>query len=339
MNWLQITWFILIAYLLVGYTILDGFDLGVGIWYPFSRGDAMRRTMLNTIAPVWDGNEVWLVTLGAALFAAFPPVYAVVFSTFYLALMLLLFALILRGVSIEFASKEETAKGRRRWDVAFSLGSTLAVLLLGVALGNILRGLPVSRDGVFFIPFFSLLNPFALLVGILNLVMLATHGALYLVLKTEGKLAKRATAWSWYAWAPYLLLSIVTIVTGAVTQQHLLRNFRALPILWIVPLLAIIAIIMIAVWNKTGNARRAFISSSLSIAALLGTAAIALFPIMVPAANDPAQSLTVANSSSSTLTLSIMLGITLTVMTVVTGYTIWVYRIFGGKVTEEAKYY
>ncbi|MHB9131947.1 MAG: cytochrome d ubiquinol oxidase subunit II [Armatimonadota bacterium] len=338
MTALQFIWFGLIAVLIVGYTVLDGFDLGVGIWYLTVRKEEVRRTLMSTIAPFWDGNEVWLLTAGGATFAAFPPVYATVFSGFYLALMLVLFVLILRAVSIEFRAREWDPKARARWDLAFGLGSTVAVLLFGVAFGNIMRGLPLDAQGNFTGTFFTLLNPFALLVGVLNIAMLATHGALYVALRTEGELAAQAKAWARSAWVAYLPLAVITITVAAIFQPHLLANYQEWPILWAVPALALTAIILAGAWSRQGKAGQAFAASSTGIALLLVSAAAGLFPTLVPALNNPAWNLTALNSSSSFLTLEVMLVIAVVGMAIVVGYTIWVYRTFGGKVTEDLHY-
>ena len=183
---LNIIWFLLIAVLLIGYAILDGFDLGVGVLHLFTKDENERRININSIAPVWDGNEVWLLTAGGALFAAFPIVYATVFSGFYLAFMLLLFALIFRAVSMEFRGKVDSPKWRSVWDWAFGLGSLLPALLYGVAIGNILRGIPINSEGYFTGNFFSLLNPYSILVGLLSLVLFTMHGSIYLSMKSAG---------------------------------------------------------------------------------------------------------------------------------------------------------
>ena len=206
MSTLQVIWFLLIGILLAGYAILDGFDLGVGFWHLFGKKDEERRIFIRSIGPVWDGNEVWLLTAGGALFAAFPPVNASVFSGFYLALVLVLLGLIFRVVSIEFRNQLEDPSWRRRWDLAFSLGSALPALLFGVALGNLVRGLLLDESGDYIGGFFALLNPYSLLVGVTGVAMFATHGALYLALKTEGELQVRARGWASRAWIAYLVL-------------------------------------------------------------------------------------------------------------------------------------
>ncbi len=338
MTALQTIWFALLAVLVAGYTVLDGFDLGVGCWYLFARGKGSRGTMLSAIGPFWDGNEVWLLTAGGALFAAFPPVYASVFSGLYLALMLVLCGLILRAVAIEFRTKEPSPRVRARWDAAFALGSIVPALLFGVAFGNILRGLPLDAQGNYTGNFFSLLNPFALLVGLCNVAMLATHGALYLVIRTQGNLAAQARRWARGAWLVYLPLALLAILAAVLTQPHLLANYRTLPILWLVPLLGVGAAALIGYWHGRGQAKLAFAASSAAIVLLLVAAAAALFPTLVPALGHPAWSLTAANSSSP-LTLRVMLILALVGMAIVGGYTIWVYRTFGGVVNGDEEYY
>lgn len=329
---LESTWFLLIGVLLTGYAILDGFDLGVGFWHLFTKKDKDRRTLLNAIGPVWDGNEVWLLTGGGAIFAAFPHVYATVFSGMYLALMLVLLALIFRAVSLEFRSKEESPGWRASWDVAFSLGSILPALLFGVAVGNILRGMPLDESMNFTGDFFTLLNPYALVIGLVGLAMFAMHGALYLVLKTEGDLADRARIWGRKAWGIFLILFIVGNVLTFTMQSQLLKNYNETPALWALYPLALLLIVMTGVFNRKGADGKAFFFSCLSIFSLITLCAVAIFPNLVPALNNPELSLTITNASSSALTLKTMLILALIGMPIVIGYTIWVYRIFSGKV-------
>jgi cytochrome d ubiquinol oxidase subunit II len=338
MSFLQVVWYFLIGLFLLVYAILDGFDLGVGFWYLFSKRDKDRRLMRNAIGPVWDGNEVWLLTGGAAIFAAFPQVYATVFSGFYLALMLVIFALIFRAVSIEFRSRLDTPGWGNFWDTAFAIGSILPALLFGVAVGNILRGLPLDSVGNFTASFFSLLNPYALLIGLLGLAMFATHGALYLALKTNGELSAKVKRWAGRAWWPYFILFIIAALLTMITQPQLLRNYNAVPVLWILPFLSLVVIILIGVFNRQRRARPAFTASVLSITGLMALCAAGLFPNMVPALGKPESSLTLANASSSPLTLWTMLVIALVGMPLVVIYTIWVYRTFGGKVELEEGY-
>jgi len=339
MSVLQVIWFFLIGVLLTGYAILDGFDLGVGFWYLFTRKDEKRRVLLNAIGPVWDGNEVWLLTGGGAIFAAFPHVYATVFSGFYLALMLVLFALIFRAVSVEFRSSAPSRRWRKGWDIAFAVGSIIPALLFGVAFGNILRGLPLDDAKNFVGTFLTLLNPYALLIGLVGFAMFATHGALYLVLKTEDNLAQQAANWARKAWGVYLGLFVVASAVTVIAQPRLLNNYKSVPVLWLLPLFALGTIIMIGVFSKRGEQIKAFIASALSIAGLMAMSGAALFPNLVPALGKPEWSLTVMNASSSSLTLKTMFILVLVGMPVVIVYTVWVYRTFAGKVKLEGDSY
>jgi cytochrome d ubiquinol oxidase subunit II len=274
--------------------------------------------MLNAVGPVWDGNEVWLLTAVGALFGAFPLVYASVFSGFYLALMLILLVLMGRAISFEFRSQVESPRWRGAWDVVFSVSSTVAILLFGVALGNILRGIPLDPAGNYTGTFFGLLNPYALMIGVLGLAgWVGPAGALYLVL--------------------FLVASVVTVTT----QGHLLDNYRAHPLLWAIPV-AVLSFIGGALFlHRNGEAGRAFLCSSLSIAAIWGLVGAGLFPKLVPALGAPELSLTVVNASSGGLTLKAMFIIALLGMPLVIGYTIWVYRAFKGKVdvSQESAHY
>jgi len=336
---LQETWFMLIALLLTGYAILDGFDLGVGTLHLFTKTDPERRTLMKSIGPVWDGNEVWLLTGGGAIFAAFPDVYATVFSGFYLALMLVLFGLIFRAVSLEFRSHDKSPKWRAFWDRAFSIGSMLPALLFGVAIGNLMRGLPLDQSKNFTGDFITLLNPYSLLVGLMGFCFLAAHGGFYLVVKTEGELAEKVRRWGKMAWILALGLFIVVLAYTCFGQTHLLTNFKEHWILIIAPLLALSFVLLTGISNKPGSEVKAFIFSSLSIAFMMVSIAISIFPNMVRALNNPDYSLTVSNSSSSQLTLKVMLILALIGMPFVIGYTIWVYRMFAGKVKIDEEGY
>jgi cytochrome d ubiquinol oxidase subunit II len=288
--------------------------------------------MLNSVGPVWDGNEVWLLSAGGVLFGAFPPVYASVFSGFYLALMLVLLVLMARAISFEFRSQSESSRWRSAWDVVFSGSSVVATLLFGIALGNILRGIPLDSSGNFTGSFWTLLNPYALMIGILGLAMIAFQGALYTVIKGSGDLESRARDWARSAGYTYLVLFLVASVVTIATQAHLLENYRDAVVLWAIPALALTFIVGAIVLNRRGEAGRAFLSSSLSIASIWGLVGCGLFPRLVPALNAPELSLTLANASSGDLTLKSMLVIALLGMPLVIVYTIWVYWAFKGKV-------
>ena len=341
MTALQVIWFFLLGVLFIGYAILDGFDLGVGFWHLRAKGDDERRAMLNAVGPVWDGNEVWLLTAGGALFGAFPAVYASVFSGFYLALMLVLLMLMGRAISFEFRSQVDSPSWRSTWDVVFSVSSVVVTLLFGVALGNILRGIPLDAAGNYTGTFFGLLNPFALLTGVLGVAMLAFHGALYMVMKGSGDLEERARGWARAAGPVYLALFVVASLVTVLTQGHLLDNYRALPLLWALPV-AVLAFISGALFlHRNGEDGRAFIFSSLSIAAIWAQVGAGLFPLLVPALGASELSLTLANAASGELTLKVMFIIALVGMPFVLGYTGWVYWAFKGKVdiSQESAHY
>jgi cytochrome d ubiquinol oxidase subunit II len=339
MTWLQITWFVLIVVLIAGYAVLDGFDLGVGFWHLLSRGDRERRILLNAIGPVWDGNEVWLLTGGGAIFAAFPPVYATVFSGLYLALMLVLTGLIFRAVSLEFRSKVESPRWRAAWDVAFSVGSIIPALLFGVAVGNIMRGLALDGSGNHTGTFLDLLNPYSLVTGLTGLAMMATHGALYLVIKTEGELALRARRWAAMAGIPYIALFLALTAWTFLGHPRLLANHLAFPVLFVLPVLALAGMVGALLALRARRDVMAFLASCVSTVALLATAAASLFPHMVPSLGDPSLGLTIYNSSSSQRTLTVMLVLAAVGVPVVLGYTAWAYRTFRGKVElDDASY-
>ena len=327
---LQIIWFVLVGLLFTGYAILDGFDLGVGFWHLFTKSDEDRRFLIRSIGPVWDGNEVWLITGGGALFAAFPPVYATVFSGFYLPLILVLMGLIFRAVGIEVRSKVEDTGWRKKWDVAFSLGSIVPALLFGVVLGNIARGIELDASGNYVGGFFALLNPYALLVGLTGLAMFAVHGAIYLAMKSEGDLYRRVKSWGDKAWYVYLGLFSIVSLWSLIAYQ---RGSMALAI--VAALLALAGIVGIKFFSKKGADGKAFISSSVSIAALFGAVAATVFPNVVPALTNESLSLTLYNSSSSQMTLTVMLIIALVGMPLVIGYTAYIYKTFAGKITAD----
>ena len=328
---LNTAWFLLFGVLIAGYAVLDGFDLGVGVLHLFALSEEERRIHINAIGPVWDGNEVWLLTGGGALFAAFPVVYATVFSGFYLALVLVLVALILRAVSFEFRGKVTSPAWRAVWDWAFGLGSLVPALLFGVAVGNVLRGLPFDARGDVDVTLLGLLNPYALLIGALSLVMFAAHGATYLTLKTGGPLHQRIVGWAQRIWVAYILLFCVASVATAAAAPYLIRDRRPSPFTWIFGAAFVAAALGYPFAMRARRFGLAFTASSVAIAAQIAIAAAALFPRLVPARPDLAQSLTIYNAASSPRTLTTMLVIALAGMPFVVGYTIWIYRVFRGK--------
>lgn len=335
MEALQIIWFVLLAVLLIGYAILDGFDLGVGFWHLFYKKDEERRTLLQSIGPFWDGNEVWLLTGGGAMFAAFPPVYASVFSGFYLALMLLLLALIGRAAAIEFRSQEESTKWRSAWDVVFSVGSSVAALLFGVALGNILNGIPLNEAGDYTGGFFGLLNPYALVIGLTGFAMILTHGALYIAIKTNESMSESAFSYAKISWFGFVALFVVATILSFVMQPQHLTNYKAAPVLWVLPIIAVAVIVLTGLYTMKKKAVLAFLLSSVTIFCMFVLTAVAIFPALVPASNDPALSLTVFKDSSSSYALSWMLGIAVVGVPLVLAYTFWVYKTFAGKVEAD----
>jgi len=329
---LEAIWFLLVGVLLTGYAILDGFDLGAGMLHLFvAKTDAERRAVVNAIGPVWDGNEVWLLTSGGALFAAFPKVYATVFSGLYLALMLVLAALILRAVCLEFRSKLELPGWRRLWDGVFAVSSFLPALLFGVSIGNIMRGLPLDAEKEFAGTFLGLLNPFALLTGLLSVAMFLTQGASWLQMKTEGAVRRRALAAGRTAWVAWIALwAVVTLYSRA--DAAWTWGAAANPAAWLVPVLFVVFMAALRrTWGK-GRPSAAFFFSSAAIAMVLATLGLAIYPNLVPALGDAAGGLTIWNASSSKLTLKVMLVIALAGMPIVLGYTIFIYSRFKGPV-------
>ena len=329
---LNTIWFILIGVLLTGYAILDGFDLGVGALHLFVKEDNDRRIMINAIGPVWDGNEVWLVTGGGALFAAFPHVYATVFSGFYTAFMLLLFALIFRAIAIEFRSKQTMKWWRQMWDVAFSVASILIALLMGIALGNIITGVPLDSQKEFAGSFLGLINPYTLMVGITTVALFMMHGAIYVVMKTEGELHNKIRGWVNNTIIFFVISYVTTTMATLIYYPHMVEHFKNHPALFLVALLNMLAIANIPREIYHGRDFFAFLSSCASILALLALFAIGLFPNIVLSNPDPQNSLNIYNAASSQKTLGIMLTITLIGIPFVLAYTISIYWIFRGKV-------
>jgi len=330
---LCVIWFALEGVLLTGYAILDGFDLGVGILHPFvARTNDERRVAMNSIGPLWDGNEVWLVTFGGALFAAFPEAYATVFSGFYSAFMLLLFALIFRAVSMEFRSKVATPRWRRFWDWSFFGGSALATLLFGVAVGNAILGIPLDQRGNFTGTLLDQLRPYPLLVGAMTVALFAMHGGLFLYLKTEGAFQERLRDWMWRSWGLFLVgYMLATMYTLALVPRAT-ANFEHWPWAAAVVVVNVLAVANIPRCLHWGRPGQAFVSSCVTIATLTLLFGLALYPNLVTASNDPAASVTIFSAASSPKTLTIMLIIALVGMPFVIAYTAIVYWTFRGKV-------
>jgi cytochrome d ubiquinol oxidase subunit II len=329
---LHTIWFGLIGTLLTGYAVLDGFDLGVGALHLMTRKDEHRRLMINSIGPVWDGNEVWLVTGGGALFAAFPEVYATIFSGFYLAFMLLLCMLIFRAVAIEFRSKQPTRMWRQTWDISFSAASIGCSLLLGVVFGNVIWGVPLDANREFAGSFLGLLNPYALLVGVTTAALFMMHGAIYVVLKAEGELHQIARGWINNAIIFFIICYGLTTMATLLYVPHMSQHLRDYPIFFAIPALTMLAIANIPREIYHGRDFLAFLSSGASMVGLMALVGIGIFPNLVLSRPNPELSLTIYNAASSPKTLTIMLIIATIGVPLVLAYTTSIYYIFRGKV-------
>lgn len=329
---LNTIWFVLVGVLFTGYAMLDGFDLGIGALHLFTKKDEERRVLLNSIGPVWDGNEVWLVTAGGALFAAFPNVYATVFSGFYLAFYLLLASLIFRAVAIEFRSKQPMRWWRQTWDIGFSVGSILSALLMGVALGNIAWGIPIDANGEFAGTFLGLLKPYPLLVGITTVALFMMHGAIYGVMKTEGALHDKLRVWAMRCIICFVICAATTTMATLLYVPHMADRVRANPWLFSIVLANMLAIANIPREFHHNRDWLAFLSSCGAIISLMLLFGLNLFPNLVYSLPIPENSLNIYNAASSHKTLGIMLIIAGIGVPIVIAYTVCIYWIFRGKV-------
>lgn len=337
---LQFVWFSVIVILLTGYAILDGFDLGVGMLHLFSKSDTDRRLMLNSIGPVWDGNEVWLVTAGGALFAGFPEVYATFCSAFYLPIMVLLSGIIFRAVAIEFRSKQPMAWWRWMWDVNFSIASLIIALILGVAMGNLIRGIPLDAHKEFTGTLQDLLNPYALLVGVMTVSLFAMHGSIYLMMKTEGDLHNKLREWVNPTIIFFIICYAFTTMTTLIYMPHMTKAIQERPAIFLVGLINILAVANIPRLIAKGQDGKAFIFSAINIICLMTLYGIGTYPNVIRAINDPEQlSLTLYNSASSEKTLEILLLMAFIGIPLVAAYTFCIYWIFKGKVKLESTSY
>lgn len=334
MEMLQITWFVLWAVLWSVYFMLDGFVFGVGFLSGFiAKNDTEKRILINSIGPVWDGNEVWLLTAGGATFAAFPTTYALMFSYLYTALLLLLFSLIVRGVSFEFRGKIDSPVWKSSWDIAIIVSSFLPALLFGVAFGNIFMGLPMDAAG-YHGGLISLLNPYGIVTGLLFVLLFAVHGALYATVKTVGDLSARAFSLAKLLWIPLLLIAVVFLGHTAYATK-LYDNYLKVPVLFIAPGVAVLAMVATYFFMLKNAALKAFTASCITIVFVCVTGVAGLFPNLIPSTLDPAFSLTIFNSSSSQYTLTIMTVVAGIFVPTVILYKIWAYRLFRAPVTEK----
>jgi cytochrome d ubiquinol oxidase subunit II len=331
---LETIWFALWGVLWAVYFLLDGFDLGIGTLYPFLARDESEKQLLHgSIVPYWDGNEVWLITAGGVTFAAFPTTYAVMFSSLYSTLLLILFALIIRGVSVELRTKTESVNLRRWFDRGIFAGSFLPALLFGVAFANIFRGIPIDGKGIYQGNLLTLLNPYGLAGGVLFVLMFTMHGSLWLTLKTEGDIQRRACAMASKLWSVLLIVAVLFLIyTAFVTDLYVnyLNNFG----MFAIPLVAVAALLGTRVFIARHSWWKAWASSAVTIAFVTFFGVGGLFPNLLPSSLDPSYSLTVFNSSSSPLTLKIMLGVAGVMVPVVIAYQVWAYVFFRGKVEE-----
>ncbi|MEA5025173.1 Cytochrome bd-I ubiquinol oxidase subunit 2 [bioreactor metagenome] len=332
---LNILWFILISVLFIGFFFLEGFDYGVGILLPFmGKNDTERRIVINTIGPVWDGNEVWLITAGGAIFAAFPNWYATLFSGFYLALFFILVALIVRGVAFEFRSSDRSPRWRSAWDGGIFAGSLLSAILWGVAVTNILRGVPINGEMQYVGTFFDLLSPYTLLGGVTTLLLFTVHGALYLTLKTEGEMVRRA----WGIAKAVSVAALVVLVLLAAMTYFQTDLFLSTPATLGI-LVCALAMILTVLFTYKQAAGKAFIASSLTIASLVLSVFLGLFPRVMVSSLNPEWSLNIYNASSSPYTLKIMTIVALTLVPIVLAYQIWTYWVFRKRVTAKDVHY
>lgn len=361
---LRIIWWVLLGVLLIGFAVMDGFDLGVAMWLPWlAKKDIDRRVIINSIAPTWEGNQVWFILGGGAIFAAWPALYALSFSGFYLAMLVVLLALIMRPVGFKYRSKLTNPKWRAFWDYSLFVSGLVPSLIFGVAVGNVLQGVPFHFDEnlrpFYTGMFFALLNPFALLSGVLSVAMLAMHGAFFLNVKTEGYLQQRAKragrisavltivlfiaggVWVYYGIDGYSLTSITPhdgpsnplYKTAVQSSGAWFANYQTWSMTILVPIIGIVAPFLAIILASCP--RVAFVCSASALIGIIATVGVSMFPFILPSSSNPAQSLIVWDSSSSQLTLFIMLGATVVFLPLVLMYTAWVYRVLSGKVTEE----
>lgn len=332
---LQITWFFLWGLLWAVFFITDGFDFGIGTLLPFmGKTDTEKRVMINAMGPFWDGNEVWLIAAGGVTFAAFPILYATMFSSFYSALMLILFALILRGVAMEFRSKVENDTWRGIWDLCIFVGSAAPGLLFGVAFANIFRGIPIDAQGVYHGNLFSLLNGYGLLGGLLFLSLFIVHGAIWLTIKSSGDLQARAERMAHGFWWIMLTIALLFLIYTKF-ETRLYDNYYANPLLFLLMIINVAAFVQVKWFLIKQSYFYAWFSSALGILCCTFFGIIGLFPKVMPSSIGAEFSLTAFNTSSSPLTLKIMLVVVLIFVPIVLAYQIWAYTLFKDQITEE----
>jgi cytochrome d ubiquinol oxidase subunit II len=364
---LKLIWWGFIGVLLIGFALMDGFDLGIGVLLPFlGRSDDERRVIVNSIGPYWEGNQTWFVTAGGATFAAWPLVYAAAFSGFYVAMLLVLFALFFRPAGIVYRSKIADPRWRNFWDWGVFIAGAVPAIVFGVAFGNLLQGVPFRYDAATLAvtytgSFWQLLNPFGLLAGVISLAMLTMHGATYLQIRTEGVIEQRARTaarvtgialvvlfalagiWAAFGLSGYRITAMPPAgsafaplaKTVAVTPGGWLANYATNPWLWIAPIAAFVGMVGTIMFSGWGHAQRAFLCSGAAVAGVILTAGFAMFPFVMPSSIDPNSSLTAWDAVSSHRTLGIMFWVVVLMLPVVIAYTAWVFRVLRGKITVE----
>jgi len=342
---METVWFIIVAVMIAAYVVLDGFDLGAGIIYLIvGKTSEDRRKVLRSIGPVWDGNEVWLLAAGGTLYFAYPQLYASAFSGFYLPLMMVLWLLMLRGIGIELRAHMNNPVWQGFFDVIFSVASALLAIFFGAALGNVIRGVPLGADGYFFEalwtdfrlgPHPGILDWYTVMAGVVALVTLTAHGALYVTLKTDGDLGQRARRLTIAVWPVQLALTLISLLATWFVRPSIKENYLTYPIGFLIPILVFGSLVLMLVWTRRGKELAAFLASCIYITGMLVGAVFALYPVVLPASTDPAYNLTIHNAAAAHhgLTVGLIwwtLGMILSV-----GYFVYVYRMFRGKVQLE----
>ena len=344
---METLWFVLVAFMLTMYVILDGFDLGAGIIHLLvGKTEIERRLTLNAIGPVWDGNEVWILAAGGTMYFAFPQVYASSFSGFYLPLIIVLWLLMLRGLGIEFRHQVHNPLWKRFWDSTFSFASILLAIFFGAALGNVVRGVPLNSDGYFFEPLWTtftvvpesgILDWFTVILGLVAFFTLTVHGANYVAMKTEGEVQNRSRSVAGKAWWGVLVTSVAGLIATSSIRPQVWSSFTQHPWGYIFPLLGVLGLAGMFFFNKRGQDTRAFLSSTTFIAGMLASTAFGLYPNLLPSSIDPSNSLTIHNTAAQAYGLNVGLVWWIVGMVLAAGYFIYVYRAFRGKVVLPAE--
>jgi cytochrome d ubiquinol oxidase subunit II len=342
---IEVVWFCLVAIMITGYVVLDGFDLGAGVIHLFvARTEQERRRVLASIGPVWDGNEVWLIAGGGTLYFAFPALYSAAFSGFYLALMMVLWLLILRGISIELRSHIESPIWKPFWDLIFGGSSALLALLYGAALGNVVRGVPLGSDGFFFIPLWTNLQPgpnagivdwYTLLIGVAAFAALAIHGCYWVILKTSGDLQQRSREFGARLWWAVLAFTAIITFFSFRLQPNIAKEFAEHVWGYVFPLLALAGLAGMKVWSARARDLSAFLGSCLYLVGMLTSAAFGVFPYVLPSNGSPGAGLTVTNAAAAEYGLYVGLAWWIPGMALAVLYSVFVYRHFAGKVADE----